>query len=66
MWHLPRHRREFTDQQKLLRMIFGFEDKKVKTICGIAEEPDQVMTRDQYLADKGENSGLWCPLCFGG
>ena len=66
MWHLPRYRREFTDQEKLLRMIFGLEEEKVETICGIAVEADRVMSRDQYLADRRKNLDRWCPLCFGG
>lgn len=65
LWHLPRHRREFTDQQKLLRKIFGLEDEKVETICGINVDLQWLAERETYLADKGRNPDRWCPLCFG-
>ena len=48
----------------LLRKVLG-EDTKVVTVCNVAVAPDQIMTRDQYLADGGENPDLWCPFCFG-
>ena len=63
-WHLPKSNRVKSKEELFLMEVFG--EKEVVTKCGLTVQIDQLRTYEQYIADEGSNSEMWCPFCFGG